>query len=197
MRLWEVPWWLSRLGICPCHGYGFDRCYGAGSKPGPGTSMCHRCGQNREKNQRANMRLGLPGAGGPMTVGVAASPETGAGTRGVRSSGLGPRPPCPEEGNHRDEQARAFLLSAPRHKSGGHPFNTTASGLLQTHLSRDPMNACWKLPPVLQDDDSQRLRRPRGVLRAGGAAEGWALPGDEQMGRAPSGAFGFLTLGHA
>ena len=153
--------------------------------------------KQREKPKSKHATGAARSTGGPMTVGVAASPETGAGTRGVRSSGLGPRPPCPEEGNHRDEQARAFLLSAPRHKSGGHPFNTTASGLLQTHLSRDPMNACWKLPPVLQDDDSQRLRRPRGVLRAGGAAEGWALPGDEQMGRAPSGAFGFLTLGHA
>ena len=44
-----IPWWLSGLRIQCCHCYGLGGCSGTSLIPGPGTSMCHRCSQNKTK----------------------------------------------------------------------------------------------------------------------------------------------------
>ena len=41
-----APWWHSRLRIWYCH------CSGSGHCPGPGTSTCRRCSQNKTKKNR-------------------------------------------------------------------------------------------------------------------------------------------------
>ena len=45
-----VLWWLSGLWIRCCHFCGSSRCWGTGSIPGLGISIC--CGHNEKKNQK-------------------------------------------------------------------------------------------------------------------------------------------------
>ena len=43
--------WCNGLRILHCHCSVFHHCYGAGSVPGSGTSICCGCGQNNEWNK--------------------------------------------------------------------------------------------------------------------------------------------------
>ena len=52
-----VPLWHSGLRIWCCHCSSLGHCCGAGSIPGPGTSICYGCGQ-KKKNHSISMGLG-------------------------------------------------------------------------------------------------------------------------------------------